>query len=140
MTTSNLPRGLRNNNPGNIRINSDKFQGEIIPSQDKSFKQFETIAYGYRAMFVILDNYRKKGFDTIEKIINRWAPPEDKNHTESYVKAVEMKTNISRDKVLTELSGQNYIRIVASMAEVENGVSANIADVIAGFNLQSRIK
>ena len=140
MTTTNLPRGLRNNNPGNIRINNDKFQGEIIPSQDKSFKQFETIAYGYRAMFVILDNYRKNGFDTIGKIIYRWAPPEDKNHTESYIKAVEIKTNIPRDKVLTELSGQNYIRIVSAMSEVENGIPANMSDVIAGFNLQDRIK
>lgn len=33
-----LPRGLRNNNPGNIRINNDLFQGEIRPSKDKSFK------------------------------------------------------------------------------------------------------
>lgn len=42
-------RGLRNNNPGNIRINDDLFQGEVRPSKDKSFKQFETMAYGYRA-------------------------------------------------------------------------------------------
>ncbi|MBX9055585.1 structural protein P5, partial [Parabacteroides merdae] len=47
-------RGLRNNNPGNIRINGDLFQGEVRPSKDKSFKQFTTMAYGYRAMFKIL--------------------------------------------------------------------------------------
>ena len=57
MKKNNLPRGLRNNNPGNIRINGDLFQGEVRPSKDKSFKQFETMAYGYRAMFVILRNY-----------------------------------------------------------------------------------
>lgn len=52
-------RGLRNNNPGNIRINNDLFQGEVRPSEDKSFKQFTTMAYGYRAMFKILSNYFK---------------------------------------------------------------------------------
>lgn len=52
-------RGLRNNNPGNIRINNDLFQGEVGPSEDKSFKQFTTMAYGYRAMFKILSNYFK---------------------------------------------------------------------------------
>lgn len=45
MKKNNLPRGLRNNNPGNIRINDDLFQGEIRPSKDKSFKQFTTMAY-----------------------------------------------------------------------------------------------
>ena len=41
MKKNNLPRGLRNNNPGNIRINDDLFQGEIRPSKDKSFKQLK---------------------------------------------------------------------------------------------------
>ena len=59
MKKNNLPRGLRNNNPGNIRINGDLFQGEVRPSKDKSFKQFTTLAYGYRAMFKILSNYFK---------------------------------------------------------------------------------
>ena len=44
-----LPRGLRLNNPGNIRISTTKWQGEIIPSADKSFKQFASLAHGYRS-------------------------------------------------------------------------------------------
>ena len=44
-----LPRGLRNNNPGNIRNSSTVWVGEITPSKDKSFKQFKSMAYGYRA-------------------------------------------------------------------------------------------
>ena len=81
-------RGLRNNNPGNIRINGDLFQGEVRPSKDKSFKQFTTMAYGYRAMFKILSNYFKNyKLDTIRKMIIRWAPQKE-NHTEAYIKAV----------------------------------------------------
>ena len=70
MAEKKLPRGLRNNNPGNIRINSDLFQGEVRPSKDKSFKQFETMAYGYRAIFKILSNYYNNyKLDTIRKMI-----------------------------------------------------------------------
>ena len=49
-----LPRGLRLNNPGNIRISQPKWQGEVIPSADKSFKQFKTLAHGYRALLKLV--------------------------------------------------------------------------------------
>ena len=49
MRNSSLPRGLRNNNPGNIRRNSDVFQGEKT-SSDKEFKQFKSMAYEYRTI------------------------------------------------------------------------------------------
>ena len=97
MAEKKLPRGLRNCNPGNIRINSDLFQGEIRPSKDKSFKQFETMAYGYRSVFRILSNYRKNyGLDTIRKMIGRWAP-ENENDTDAYVKAVSDYAGIPAD-------------------------------------------
>ena len=51
MRNSSLPRGLRNNNPGNIRKNSDVFQGEKT-SSDREFKQFKSMAYGYRALLI----------------------------------------------------------------------------------------
>ena len=74
MRNNNLPRGLRNNNPGNIRRNSDVFQGEKT-SSDREFKQFKSMAYGYRAIFKILSNYyRNYKLDTIRKMIGRWAP------------------------------------------------------------------
>ena len=71
MRNNSLPRGLRNNNPGNIRRNSDVFQGEKT-SSDKEFKQFKSMAYGYRAVFKILSNYyRDYKLDTIRKMIGR---------------------------------------------------------------------
>lgn len=133
------PRGLRNNNPGNIRKNSDKLQGEIIPSQDKSFKQFETMAYGYRAMFVDLSTKLNRGLNTIEKIIYAWAPPSE-NDTESYIDQVEKLSGISRKKVLNKYSGDDYIEIVAAMSQVENGVRADMSDLLVGFTKQDRIK
>lgn len=128
-------RGLRNNNPGNIRINDDLFQGEIRPSKDKSFKQFTTMAYGYRAMFKILSNYYKNyKLDTIRKIISRWAPPKE-NHTEAYVKAVSDYAGIPADDPININDREQMIRIVAGMSKVENGVEANMPDVITGWLL-----
>ncbi len=133
-----IPRGLRNNNPLNIRHSADRFQGEIA-GHDKSFKSFSSLAYGYRAAFVILGTYLSQGCNTIEKIISRWAPPAE-NNTDSYIFQVEKYSGVPRNKVLTPAGGAEYIMIVAAMSFVENGQNADIAQVQAGFNLQSKIK
>ncbi len=131
-------RGLRNNNPGNIRINTDKFDGEIQPSQDRAFKQFQSMAYGYRAMFVILGTKLAKGENTIEKIISSWAPPTE-NNTSAYISSVCRETGIDRNTMLTAFSGNDYIKIVAAISHVENGELAVMSDIEAGFNLQNKI-
>ena len=132
------PRGLRNNNPLNIRHNADVFQGEI-KGKDKSFKTFETMPYGYRAAFVTLGTYLSRGWNTIEKIVTKWAPPSE-NNTENYIKSVEKWSGVPRNKELTAADGADYILIVAAMSFVENGKNADISEVQAGFNLQSKIK
>lgn len=45
-----VPRGLRNNNPGNIRLSKDKWQGLRERQEDKEFFQFVSIEWGYRAL------------------------------------------------------------------------------------------
>lgn len=133
-----MTRGYLNCNPGNIEKSKDVFQGEVIPSRDKRFKQFTTMAYGYRAMFVTLDTYRKRGLDTIEKIVNAWAPPVE-NHTGVYIRSVEQWSGVPRDKKLTHYSGDDYIGIVAAMSRMENGMEADMSDVLTGFAKQDRI-
>lgn len=134
MRNSSLPRGLRNNNPGNIRKNSDVFQGEKT-SSDKEFKQFKSMAYGYRAIFKILSNYyRNYKLDTIRKMIGRWAP-ENENDTDTYVRAVSDYAGIPADDPIYVNDREQMIRIVAGMSKVENGREADMSDVIAGWNL-----
>jgi len=131
------PRGYRNNNPLNIRHNADVFQGET-KGNDKSFKTFSTMPYGYRAAFVTLATYLSRGWNTIEKIISRWAPPIE-NDTEKYIANVEKWSGVPRNKVLTAANGADYVMIVSAMSAVENGVTADINQIIEGFNLQSKI-
>ena len=134
MRNNSLPRGLRNNNPGNIKRNSDVFQGEKT-SSDKEFKQFKSMAYGYRAIFKILSHYyRTYKLDTIRKIIGRWAP-ENENNTNAYIKAVSDYAGIPADDPININDREQMIRIVAGMSKVENGREADMSDVIAGWNL-----
>ena len=134
MAEKKLPRGLRNNNPGNIRKNSDVFQGEKT-SSDKEFKQFKSMAYGYRAIFKILSNYyRNYKLDTIRKMIGRWAP-ENENDTDAYIKAVSDYAGIPADDPININDREQMIRIVAGMSRIENGREADMSAVIAGWNL-----
>ncbi len=135
MKKERLPRGLRNNNPLNIRISTDKFVGEIQPSGDKAFKQFDTMAHGYRAAFRVLRTYiNNYKCDTIRKIISRWAP-ETENHTLAYVMTVSDRAGIAPDAILSADNREEMICIVAAMSYVENGIDADMSDVIAGWEL-----
>ena len=51
------PRNIRNNNPGNIRLTSDRWRGQVLPSPDRSFAVFKSPEWGYRALFVVLEGY-----------------------------------------------------------------------------------
>ncbi len=132
------PRGIRNNNPLNIRHSADVFQGEI-KGNDKSFKTFSSMPYGYRAAFVTLHTYLTKyGLNTIEKIITRFAPPNE-NNTKAYIATVAKYSGVAADEALTATSGDKYILIISAMSFVENGVNADISQIKAGFNLQTKI-
>ena len=132
-----LPRGLRLNNPGNIRISTTKWQGEIIPSADKSFKQFTSLAHGYRSMLKLIRNYKIfYGLDTIEKIINRWAPPNE-NKTDAYINFVSKYTGYQPDTVINVYKREQMIIIAAAITLQENGhdYKVNMSDINKGWDL-----
>lgn len=64
------------------------------------FVKFATIEHGLRACIKLLwFHYRYNNCNTIEKMVYKWAPPEDKNDTELYVKNVATGCDYPRDKV-----------------------------------------
>ena len=133
-----MSRGLRNCNPGNIRQSRSNFKGEVRPSRDSAFKQYESMAYGYRAMFVLLNSYHKRyGLTTIREMISRWAPPSE-NFTEGYIRFVSERSGISADAQVDSRSERDMVPIVAAMSEIENGTKAAMADVYEGWKLFSR--
>ncbi len=81
------PRGIRNNNPGNIRHSQIAWDGEAVDQSDPDFIQFQTPEYGIRAIVKIFLTYQKKGINTIHLAIDRWAPSSE-NDTQAYVEAL----------------------------------------------------
>ncbi len=130
-----LSRGLRNRNPGNIRRSGVRYKGECARSGDAEFRQFESMEWGYRAMFVLLHTYsRKHGCRTVRDMISRYAPPSE-NDTEAYIRRVEAVSRIGAREVIDTLDGNTMTAVVAAMSEVENGVKAVPAEVRQGWLL-----
>ena len=130
-----MSRGLRNNNPGNIRRSRVRYKGEVHPSRDPEFKEFSSMAYGYRAMFVLLNSYHKRyGLTTIREMISRWAPPSE-NFTEGYIRLVSERSGIAADAEVDSRSERDMVPIVAAMSEIENGAKAAMNDVYEGWAL-----
>lgn len=129
-----MARGLSNFNPGNIRIGGQKFIGEKDKSTDKAFRQFVTMAFGYRAMFVLLRNYIKNGNNTIVKIISRYAPSNE-NNTTAYINAVEKGSGINSNTIIQINDLDSLTKIIMAMSMVENAVKAVVADVLEGKKL-----
>ena len=130
-----MSRGLTNCNPGNIRQSKTRYKGERRPSRDSEFKEFESMAYGYRAMFVLLDTYsRCYGLCTIRQMLNRYAPPVE-NFTEGYIRFVSEKTGIAPDEIVNSRAARDMVPIVAAMSQIENGIPAVMVDVHRGWEL-----
>lgn len=127
--------GERNCNPGNIRQSGERFKGEIRPSKDRAFKQFEHMAWGYRAIFVVLSTYRRRhALKTVEQMIARWAPPSE-NHTQAYMAAVERIAGLHRSQVVDPHEQKTMTALAAAISEVENGHPARRDEVEEGWRL-----
>ncbi len=135
MTAQCVSRGLRNSNPGNIRLSPTRFKGETEKSNDSAFKQFRDMAWGYRAMFVVLNTYRTKwGLTTISQMIGRWAPPTE-NDTDKYIQAVSHLSNLDPDTPIDTHQSVVMMPLVAAMSQVENGQKADWALIERGWEL-----
>ena len=130
-----MTRGISNANPGNIRISSTKWQGEIQPSKDKKFKQFSSMAYGYRAIIKLLQNYQKMYHcKTIPDFINRWAP-NNENNTTAYINSVCKQMQIPNTHVIDTNDKATMVAFASAISFQENGVKANRSDVEKGWDL-----
>ena len=124
MTKTKLPRGLRNNNPLNIRHSASRWQGARVEQTDKAFVQFTSMTMGYRAAWRILETYYKhfeaqhKPF-TPRNIIYRWAPPNE-NDSEAYLRKVCQLTNLAGNEALKRPSHLASARSSQSIQSSQN--------------------
>lgn len=132
-----LPRGLRNNNPLNIRISGIAWRGKRPLSQntDGSFEQFDTMQNGIRAALINLRTYIKKyRVNTPQTIVQRWAPASDGNNTAAYVQRVCYLTGFASGKILSASNQYQLCRLAWAMACVECGEQLAIKDFLDAYN------
>jgi hypothetical protein len=127
---ANAPRGIRNNNPGNIVYGGFAKQMGATGS-DGRFAVFQSMEDGIKAAVKLLEGYVAKGYDTVRSIINRWAPPGE-NNTSAYVDAVAKKLGISAD---AKLSGDQLGGVANAIFQHENGRAFGNVNAMSGARL-----
>ena len=139
-------RGIRNNNPLNIRHSSDRWEGARIEQTDRSFVQFNSMAYGYRAAWKLLESYWKHFKTqrlpfTVGNIVARWAPPTE-NNTDAYTKTVLNLTSLggkeNLPRPLVGLAIEKLVKLLSAMTVVECGIPLAEVDTEAiwqGYDL-----
>jgi hypothetical protein len=111
---SMLPRGLRNNNPGNVRQSPGQTWSGEVRGGDTEFETFMGPDKGVRAIGRIMKNNQNL---TVRDFLNRYAPPTE-NDTAAYVAAVE-KAGIDITKSVSAVSN---LDLTKAIIQHENGV------------------
>ena len=128
-----IPRGIRNNNPLNIRI-GNTWLGEVSNPSDPSFEQFVSMVYGARAAFVLFRRYiRHYHRDTVAQIITAWAPSSE-NQTQKYIDTVCGLMDISPDTIVQFEDRETMVALFQAMCVVENGQRVPDDVVLKGYN------
>ena len=134
-----LPRGIRNNNPLNIR-KGNNWKGERQPQVDPSFEEFDSLQMGLRAGFIILRNYQrislapKMRANTIRKIINRWAPASE-NNTLKYIETVAKRSGLNPDELIAFRDKPRMLAVVEAMCFVECGQAIDKDIISSAYDL-----
>lgn len=117
-----ISRGLRINNPGNIRTSTTPWQGKVTPSRDAAFETFDTPEHGMRAAAkVLLTYFNKHKLDTVTKIISRWAPPSE-NDTQAYITAVSERTGMPPDAFIDLTDPMLFTVLLMAIIRHEQGL------------------
>lgn len=119
---TNYARGIRNNNPGNLRPTGDKWQGQA--GVIDNFMVFESMPWGCRALGTDLSNKYFKGLDTVTKIISQYAPPSE-NNTVAYINAVSKAIGVSADQKLN-WTKDLLAKFMRAVILHENGSDGNL--------------
>ena len=132
-------RGIRNNNPLNIRRGCD-WQGMSETQTDPAFIQFKTMQYGLRAGLKLMRNHisgfggKRPRCNTITKLIHVWAPPTE-NATTRYIDFVAQYVNLQPSDIILENDQKTICNIARAMAFVECGEWIDISKFESAYFL-----
>ena len=132
--SGNQPRGIRNNNPGNL-----EFAGQSGATREQGgggrFAAFSSMAEGLAALAAQLQRYGSKGIDSVQAIISKYAPAGE-NNTAAYIASVAKRLGVGAGSHLN-LKDPNVMReLMAGITTVENGAGrVSLAQINAGIDL-----
>jgi hypothetical protein len=137
--SAGAPRSVRNNNPGNIEDGAFARSQPGYVGSDGRFAIFEAPEAGQGAAMALLGSYIDRGFNSVGKIISRWAPKEDNNDTAAYVRTVASKLGV---KPAQPIGKDRVPDLLVAIAEVEGGagVSGGAPGARAVFQSQGGVK
>ena len=118
-----LPRGIRNNNAGNLVQTNIPWQGKIDLSEntDSRFEQFQDPVYGLRAMYKDIINDIKRGANTLDKLITQYAPKFE-NNTQAYINFVAKETGLNPNEEIP-LNADVIVKLGKAIVVKENGAN-----------------
>ena len=124
------PKGIRNNNPGNLRASADDWQGKTGVDED-GFVIFDTPENGARALSRTLDSYSTKhGLKTVAGILGRYAPTSE-NDTAAYIDRVSKGLGVKADQELDLNNPDTKTALMREIIAHENGIDAGRAGQLA---------
>lgn len=121
-------RGIRNNNPLNIRWDGRTQWLGMTGADSAGFVKFETMPYGFRAAARILNTYRNRGVVTLSGIVNAWAPPNE-NDTAGYIQYVAGRVGKPAGAVIQPI---DWPALLQAMARMETGHEFSLTEIAAG--------
>lgn len=134
------PIGAGNNNFLNIRDNpANAWEGQT--GANKGFATFTTPEHGFRAAAKTLNSYAQEGINTLDGVIQRWAPAADNNDPEKYAEFVSHETGIPRNVSINVADPAIQRKLLGAMQKQEVGrdKAAPQSVVDAGVQLAQQI-
>lgn len=131
--SSSDPRGIRNNNPGNINFGAwARAHGAtgVEAGPGGRFATFGNAQAGLDALADLLRSYMARGIDTVAAIIAKYAPAKDHNNTAAYVASVAKRLGVDPNAHLDPRNLQQMAGIMDGIVRVENGKNPYAAEMV----------
>ncbi|MCU5775127.1 hypothetical protein N5923_23285 [Erwiniaceae bacterium BAC15a-03b] len=136
---TSAPRGIRNNNPGNLN-----YAGQAGATKEGGnngrFAVFQTMQDGVAALHRQLKLYFNRGIDTIEEVVNKYAPASDNNNVESYIRQLVGATGKGANEQLSADDNDTIFKLIKGIINHENGKNADGSGYVADQDILSGIQ
>ena len=129
------PRGIRNNNPGNLNY-AGQAGATLEGGEGGRFAVFESMQHGVAALYKQLQLYFKRGINTLSSIVKTYAPASDNNNVDAYISALTKATGKGANEVLDSGDTTTIARLMKGIVDHENGKGyISSSDIMGGIQL-----